>query len=309
MAAQKDVLGLIHAGREIRRPPLVGMQFLHQRAVRAPDVLGARPRLHAKDLIGLLFRHFAAGRSRPAPLPRHPPRVHARRASRRSRYAISSARLSSSISVEQAEQRLDIERIERRALVAAGKDTAAHRAGVVVEFHLEEGRAHARGLAGAFLRALRKTSRRRTAASRAARARRRRAESRSRFPRADRETRQSRCARMPPTALITRAALCGSALAKTLSAHSTSTSTTTPKRIASAWLSHLREELDRAAVAPRRQVGQRAHAAGGVGRDRAQQLAELMRRAGVEAAIGAARQPRDLAKRLLGDRDRRPPGT
>ena len=60
MAAQKDVLGFVDAGREIRRPPLVGMQFLHQRAVRATDVLGARPRLHAKDLIGLLFRHFAA---------------------------------------------------------------------------------------------------------------------------------------------------------------------------------------------------------------------------------------------------------
>ena len=43
MAAEKHVLGLVDAGREIRRPPLVGMQFLHQRAVGAPDVLGARP--------------------------------------------------------------------------------------------------------------------------------------------------------------------------------------------------------------------------------------------------------------------------
>jgi hypothetical protein len=38
--------------REIRRPPLVGMQFLHEGVVR--------PRLQAKDLIDLLFRHFAA---------------------------------------------------------------------------------------------------------------------------------------------------------------------------------------------------------------------------------------------------------
>src|SRR4051794_25749152 len=60
MTAQKYVLGLIHAGREIRRPPLVGMQFLHEGAVRAADLLRARPRLHAKDLIGLLLGHFAA---------------------------------------------------------------------------------------------------------------------------------------------------------------------------------------------------------------------------------------------------------
>ena len=65
MAAQKHVLGFVYTGREIRRAPLIGMQFLHERAVSAPDILRARPRLHAKDLIGLLLRHFAAG-PRPA---------------------------------------------------------------------------------------------------------------------------------------------------------------------------------------------------------------------------------------------------
>jgi hypothetical protein len=30
--------------------------------VRAPDLLGARPRLHAKNLMGLLLGHFAARR-------------------------------------------------------------------------------------------------------------------------------------------------------------------------------------------------------------------------------------------------------
>ena len=68
MAAQKNVLGLIDAGREVRRPPLVGVQFLHERAMGVPDLRGARPRLHAKDLIGLLFSHFAAPAR--APLPR-----------------------------------------------------------------------------------------------------------------------------------------------------------------------------------------------------------------------------------------------
>ena len=59
MAAEKDFFGLIDAGREIRRTPLVGMQFLHQRPVGPPDLFGGRARLNAKDLIGLLFRHFA----------------------------------------------------------------------------------------------------------------------------------------------------------------------------------------------------------------------------------------------------------
>src|SRR6185437_8458594 len=61
MAAQKSVFGLVDPGREIRRPPLVGMQFLHQRAMRTRDLGGGGARLHAKDLIGLLVRHFAGG--------------------------------------------------------------------------------------------------------------------------------------------------------------------------------------------------------------------------------------------------------
>ena len=65
MSTKQNFLGLIDAGREIRRAPLVGMEFLHQRAVRARDHVGARPGFHAKDLIGLLFRHFAAARRRP----------------------------------------------------------------------------------------------------------------------------------------------------------------------------------------------------------------------------------------------------
>ena len=69
MAAKKNVLGLIDAGRKIRRPPLVGMQFLHEGTVGATDVLRARPGLNAKDLIGFLFSHFAAGR-RPRPAAR-----------------------------------------------------------------------------------------------------------------------------------------------------------------------------------------------------------------------------------------------
>ena len=63
MTAKKGILGLVDASGEIRRPPLVGMEFLHQGAVRTGDGVGARAGLQAKDLIGLLFRHFT-GRSR-----------------------------------------------------------------------------------------------------------------------------------------------------------------------------------------------------------------------------------------------------
>ena len=62
MASRKNFLGLIDAGREIRRSPLVGMQFLHEGAVRAPDVVPSRARLQAKDLVGLLVRHLSARR-------------------------------------------------------------------------------------------------------------------------------------------------------------------------------------------------------------------------------------------------------
>ena len=62
MRAKKGILGLVYTGGEIRRPPLVGMQFLHESAMRTGDVVAARPRLQAKDLIGLLRRHFAARR-------------------------------------------------------------------------------------------------------------------------------------------------------------------------------------------------------------------------------------------------------
>jgi len=61
MAAKKHVLGFIDPGSKIVRPPLVGMQFLYEGAMSAGDVLRAGPRLQAKDLISLLFRHFAGG--------------------------------------------------------------------------------------------------------------------------------------------------------------------------------------------------------------------------------------------------------
>ena len=62
MASKQHVLGLIDTSRQIRRPPLVGMEFLHERSVRAGDLGQARTGPNAKDLISLLFSHFAASR-------------------------------------------------------------------------------------------------------------------------------------------------------------------------------------------------------------------------------------------------------
>ena len=62
MRSKQGILGLVYTGGEVRRPPLVGMQFLHERAVSPSDLVAPRTRLQAKDLIGLLVRHFAARR-------------------------------------------------------------------------------------------------------------------------------------------------------------------------------------------------------------------------------------------------------
>ena len=51
MRAKQSILGLVYTGGEVRRPPLIGMQFLHERAVRPADLVAPRPRLQAKDLI------------------------------------------------------------------------------------------------------------------------------------------------------------------------------------------------------------------------------------------------------------------
>ncbi len=69
MAMKQNVLGLVDPSREIRRAPLVGMEFLHQRPVGTTDIRSARAGLKAKDLISLLFSHFAAAR-RPVAAPR-----------------------------------------------------------------------------------------------------------------------------------------------------------------------------------------------------------------------------------------------
>ncbi len=44
MSAKQSVLGLVYTGSQVRRPPLIGMQFLHEGAVRPTDLVASRPR-------------------------------------------------------------------------------------------------------------------------------------------------------------------------------------------------------------------------------------------------------------------------
>ena len=63
MTFEKKISSFINPGREIRRAPLVGMDFLHERPMRLTDVIGTRPRLHPKDLVSFLLRHRVTART------------------------------------------------------------------------------------------------------------------------------------------------------------------------------------------------------------------------------------------------------
>jgi hypothetical protein len=60
-ASKQHLFGLVDARCQIRRSPLVRMQLLDESAVCPSDVLDTRPGLKAKDLTGLLLRHFSRG--------------------------------------------------------------------------------------------------------------------------------------------------------------------------------------------------------------------------------------------------------
>jgi len=62
MRAKQNFLGLVYSGGKIRRPPLVGMQFLHEQPVRPANVVRRSALRNAKDLLSLLFGHFASAR-------------------------------------------------------------------------------------------------------------------------------------------------------------------------------------------------------------------------------------------------------
>ena len=69
-APQQNLFGFIDAGRQIRRTPVVGMEFLHQRAMRPHHVVTRRSFPKAEDLVRLFL-----GQARPTPAATVAPRV------------------------------------------------------------------------------------------------------------------------------------------------------------------------------------------------------------------------------------------
>lgn len=56
------VPGLVDPAGEPVRSTLVGMNLLHQRAVRTPDLLRPSPRIKPQDLVRLILGHRALAR-------------------------------------------------------------------------------------------------------------------------------------------------------------------------------------------------------------------------------------------------------
>lgn len=63
----QNVLGLIDPAGEPVRTASVGMQLLHQRAMRAPDFVRSGPRIKPQDLVRLILGHRALARRVTAP--------------------------------------------------------------------------------------------------------------------------------------------------------------------------------------------------------------------------------------------------
>ena len=60
MTSHQDFFGLVHPGGESRRPPLVGVQFLHERTMRPRNLVTRSAFLKSQDFISFIFRHRAA---------------------------------------------------------------------------------------------------------------------------------------------------------------------------------------------------------------------------------------------------------
>lgn len=63
MTADQNILGLIDTSSKGRGAPLIGVELLHQVAMRPRNVFGARSLLKPKDFVGFILGH----RSRPDP--------------------------------------------------------------------------------------------------------------------------------------------------------------------------------------------------------------------------------------------------
>ena len=69
MAAHQDGLGFIDLGGKGRRPPVIGMKFLHEGAMRSRDLFARSPLRKPQDLIGFILGHGSRETLVPAPAP------------------------------------------------------------------------------------------------------------------------------------------------------------------------------------------------------------------------------------------------
>lgn len=68
MSADQNILGLIHASSKGRGAPLVGVEFLHQVAMRPRNIFGARSLLKPKDFVGFILGHRTRSESPATPV-------------------------------------------------------------------------------------------------------------------------------------------------------------------------------------------------------------------------------------------------
>ena len=68
MLPEQRILGFVDASRKVVRAPLIRVDAFHQRPMGVDDLLGLGSGLKAKDLVGLLLRHWPTRRA--AALPR-----------------------------------------------------------------------------------------------------------------------------------------------------------------------------------------------------------------------------------------------
>ena len=73
MIGEQDVLGFVDPRRQERRPAEVGVQALHQAAVRLADIRRGGPRFKTKDLVSLLLSSWRQNLAQHAARRHHSP--------------------------------------------------------------------------------------------------------------------------------------------------------------------------------------------------------------------------------------------
>ena len=313
VAAEQDLLRLVDARREIGRSALVRVHLHHQPAMRLPDVLLARVAADAEHGVGLLGG--SCGCCAPRAAPERPP-----------------ARSTSGLSIAPARQApieigLD-HRGFRRAVTGGARASSSITSPSLSEDSVRPANRPERqvpsmcplswsssisSLLGPDVRFLSRRLAGRAERAAKRRARRRRISARpntaSGMASGQRATQDEEpgCGEHRDAARLAQRrprAVRGSARSKRAPGDKEKHEEPHNRRENTPWIRPSAELLEktqgRAALRLVAEILERLAAAGGIDRDRCQKLAELPRRARVEPAIGAAREPGDLPEGALG---------